>query len=133
MAVAAVLVAACSPRSFPHQLPNTHGFSTDLTWQQAFRDHHITIPSRVRGLRYSARLEAVRGVLNRLDFIHTSHNGKHVTFMPVKYNQDTKAKAIRLVREFTDRPVSRPGRPASPPAGGVAGTLTCRGRDVRHV
>jgi hypothetical protein len=33
--------------------------------------------------------------------------------MPVKYNQDTKAKAIRLVREFTDRPVSRPGRPAS--------------------
>ena len=54
MAVAAVLVAACSPRPFPHQLPNTYGFSTDVTWQQAFRDHHMTIPARVRGLRFSA-------------------------------------------------------------------------------
>ncbi len=37
--------------------------------------------------------------------------------MPVKYDQDTKAKAVRLVREFTDRPVARPGRPASLPLG----------------
>jgi hypothetical protein len=54
MAVAAVLVAACSPRSFPHQLPNTYGFSTDVTWQQAFRDHHIRIAPGAEGLRYSA-------------------------------------------------------------------------------
>jgi len=31
--------------------------------------------------------------------VHTSYLGKDVTFMPVKYNQDTRAKAIRLVRE----------------------------------
>jgi transposase len=31
--------------------------------------------------------------------MHTSYLRKDVTFMPVKYNQDTKARAIRLVRE----------------------------------
>jgi hypothetical protein len=31
--------------------------------------------------------------------MHTSYLGKDVTFIPVKYNQDTKARAIRLVRE----------------------------------
>jgi hypothetical protein len=40
--------------SISAQLPDRNGFSTDVTWQQAFRDHHITIPSTVRGLRYSA-------------------------------------------------------------------------------
>jgi hypothetical protein len=54
MTVVAVMVAACTARSFPHQLPNTYSFSTDVTWQQAFRDHHITIPSGARGLRYRA-------------------------------------------------------------------------------
>jgi len=31
------------------------------------------------------------------------------------YSAETKARAMRLVREFTDRPVARPGRPASLP------------------
>jgi len=31
--------------------------------------------------------------------VHTSYLGKDGTFLPVRYDQDTKAKAIRLVRE----------------------------------
>ena len=37
--------------------------------------------------------------------------------MPVKYDPQTREKAIRLVRDFTDRPVARPGRPARLPLG----------------
>ncbi|SRR5258708_7824 len=50
-----VTTGSCAgPRPFPHQLPNTNGFATDVTWQKAFRDHHIEIPSHFQGLRYSA-------------------------------------------------------------------------------
>ncbi len=54
-ATVGVIVSSCAtPHIFPHQLPNTNGFSTDVTWQQAFRDHNIRIPTHVQGLRYSA-------------------------------------------------------------------------------
>jgi hypothetical protein len=55
VAVAGVLVASCAGSAvFPHQLPDSNGFSTDVTWQQAFRDHHVKISSQFHGLRYRA-------------------------------------------------------------------------------
>lgn len=53
-AVCSLMIAACAARPFPHQLPDANGFSTDVTWQQAFRAHHLRVPSNIRGLRYSA-------------------------------------------------------------------------------
>jgi hypothetical protein len=48
---AALALHALAPTPFPDQLPNSH---SDVSLQQALRDHGIILPRSTRNLRYSA-------------------------------------------------------------------------------
>lgn len=44
-------LATAHPSDYPDQLPGAH---SDVSVQQALRDHHITLPATTHNLRYSA-------------------------------------------------------------------------------